>query len=675
VVNENTDAILRWIPLLPLLAAAVHGVMIGLVRRTAPRWLVNTLSCGSVGLAFLLSCYAFFRLVGLDDDARFLVDSLYTWFGAGVGDTRFSAEMGLRLDPLSSVMTLVVTGVGFLIHLYSIGYMADDHREDRGYQRFFCYLNLFTFSMLVLVMADNLVLLFLGWEGVGLCSYLLIGFWYSDRWNAFCGSKAFIVNRIGDFGFLVGIFVLFGALAQVGSPSVAFADIRASYDLIRELTIPAPFWGESWRVVEVVGICFFIGAAGKSAQIPLYVWLPDAMAGPTPVSALIHAATMVTAGDYMVARLAFLYADAPVASSVMAWIGGLTAFVAATIAICQTDIKKVLAYSTVSQLGYMFLAAGTGGYTASIFHLVTHAFFKALLFLGAGSVILAMHHEQDIEKMGGLARRIRQTHFVFLIGVVAIAGFPPFSGFFSKDEILLAAYASHVPGHFWLYALGLLTAGITSFYMFRLYYKVFHGECRATADVREHIHEQPPIIVYPLWVLAALSVIGGLIGFPLVYGEWFGVEDSHSLNNWLNKVVGEASYHVPHSTEYVMALAAIGMSTAGLLLARFLYLSRPDLPPRIATSFAGVQRLLVNKYWVDEIYDALIVRPLVLISDRVFYRGVDAGLIDGVAVNGLGRSVRGIASGGLKYLQSGLTQSYVFSMLVGAAAILWYLAR
>ncbi|HEX5066671.1 MAG TPA: NADH-quinone oxidoreductase subunit L [Myxococcota bacterium] len=674
-MNENTDAVLRWIPLLPLLAAAVHGVMIGLVRRSAPRWFVNTLSCGSVGLSFLLSCYAFFRLVYLKDDYRWLTDSLYTWFGAGVGDTRFSAEMGLRLDPLSSIMTLVVTGVGFLIHLYSIGYMADDHREDRGYQRFFCYLNLFTFSMLVLVMADNLVLLFLGWEGVGLCSYLLIGFWYSDRWNAFCGSKAFIVNRIGDFGFLVGIFLIFSALAQVGSPSVAFADIRGSFDLIKNLTIPAPFWGESWRIVEVAGICFFIGAVGKSAQIPLYVWLPDAMAGPTPVSALIHAATMVTAGDYMVARLAFLYSDAPIASSVMAWTGGLTAFFAASIAVCQTDIKKVLAYSTVSQLGYMFLAAGSGGYTASIFHLVTHAFFKALLFLGAGSVILAMHHEQDIEKMGGLARRIRQTHFVFLIGVIAIAGFPPFSGFFSKDEILLATYASHVPGHFWLYGIGLVTAGITSFYMFRLYYKVFHGECRAPADVREHIHEQPGIIVNPLWVLAFLSMIGGLAGFPLVYGAWFGVKDSHSLDNWLNKVVGYARYHVPHSTEYTMALTAIGMAAAGLLLARFLYVSRPDLPPRIAASFAGLQRLLANKYWVDEIYDALIVRPLVLLSERVFYRGVDAGLIDGVAVNGLGRSVRGIAAGGLKYLQSGLTQSYVFSMLVGAAAILWYLAR
>jgi NADH-quinone oxidoreductase subunit L len=675
VVNENADIALRWIPLLPLCAAVLSGLMIGLVRRSAPRWLVNAVSCGSVGTAFLLSGYAFFRLVYLSDDTRWLVDPLYTWFGAGVGDTRFSAEMGLRLDPLSSVMTLVVTGVGFLIHLYSIGYMADDHREDRGYQRFFCYLNLFTFSMLVLVMADNLVLLFLGWEGVGLCSYLLIGFWYSDRWNAYCGSKAFVVNRIGDFGFLVGIFLLFGAFAKAGAPSVAFADLRGSFDLIKDLTMPAPFLGESWRLVDVVGLCFFIGAAGKSAQIPLYVWLPDAMAGPTPVSALIHAATMVTAGVYMISRLAFLYDAAPVAASVVAWVGALTAFVAATIAICQTDIKKVLAYSTVSQLGYMFLAAGCHGYTASIFHLITHAFFKALLFLGAGSVILALHHEQDIEKMGGLARRLRQTNFVFLIAVLAIAGFPPFSGFFSKDEILVAAYASHVPGHLALYAIGLGTAGLTSFYMFRLYFKVFHGECRVPAHVREHIHEPPGIVLKPLWALAFLSLFGGLFGFPLSWGEPLGIKDSHSLDNWLNKVVGYVSYHVPHPTEYSMQAVAIAVAASGLLLARFLYVSRPELPARIGARAAELQRLLVNKYFVDELYDAIVVRPLVLLSDRVLYRTVDAGLIDGIGVNGLGRAVRDFAASGLKYLQTGLAQSYVFSMLVGAAVILWYMAR
>jgi NADH-quinone oxidoreductase subunit L len=675
VVNEPIDTALRWIPLLPLLVASVHGVMIGVVRRTAPRWLVIALSCGAVGVAFLISLYAFIALAGLPDGQRVLVDRLYTWFGAGAGDARFSAEMALRLDPLSAVMTLVVTGVGFLIHVYSIGYMDDDHREDRGFQRFFCYLNLFTFSMLVLVMADNLVLMFLGWEGVGLCSYLLIGFWYSDRFNAYCGSKAFIVNRVGDFGFLIGIFLLFAALSHAGTPTVAFDEIQSSFDRIRDLTVPAPFWGPTWRLVDLIGLCLFVGACGKSAQLPLYVWLPDAMAGPTPVSALIHAATMVTAGVYMVCRMGFLYAAAPVASATVAWVGAGTALFAATIAICQTDIKKVLAYSTVSQLGYMFVAAGCGGYTGAVFHLVTHAFFKALLFLAAGSVILAMHHEQDIEKMGGLKRRIWQTRAVFLVGVIAIAGFPPLSGFFSKDEILLTAFSSEVPGHFWIYGIGLATAGLTSFYMFRLYYKVFHGECRAPVEVREHIHESPRVILNPLWVLAFLSIVGGLIGFPKAYGEAIGVEHSHSLHNWLSPLLPDASHHVSYEQELSMAAVAVGVALAGWLLAQWLYLRQREMAARIAASASGLQRLLANKYYVDEIYDALIVRPLVLLSDRVLFRVVDAGLIDGVAIDGLGRSVRAVASGGLKYLQTGLAQSYVFSMLAGTAALIWYLLR
>ena len=675
MVNEPIDTALRWIPLLPLLVASVHGVMIGVVRRTAPRWLVIALSCGAVGVAFLISLYAFIALAGLPDGQRVLVDRLYTWFGAGAGDARFSAEMALRLDPLSAVMTLVVTGVGFLIHVYSIGYMDDDHREDRGFQRFFCYLNLFTFSMLVLVMADNLVLMFLGWEGVGLCSYLLIGFWYSDRFNAYCGSKAFIVNRVGDFGFLIGIFLLFAALSHAGTPTVAFDEIQSSFDRIRDLTVPAPFWGPTWRLVDLIGLCLFVGACGKSAQLPLYVWLPDAMAGPTPVSALIHAATMVTAGVYMVCRMGFLYAAAPVASATVAWVGAGTALFAATIAICQTDIKKVLAYSTVSQLGYMFVAAGCGGYTGAVFHLVTHAFFKALLFLAAGSVILAMHHEQDIEKMGGLKRRIWQTRAVFLVGVIAIAGFPPLSGFFSKDEILLTAFSSEVPGHFWIYGIGLATAGLTSFYMFRLYYKVFHGECRAPVEVREHIHESPRVILNPLWVLAFLSIVGGLIGFPKAYGEAIGVEHSHSLHNWLSPLLPDASHHVSYEQELSMAAVAVGVALAGWLLAQWLYLRQREMAARIAASASGLQRLLANKYYVDEIYDALIVRPLVLLSDRVLFRVVDAGLIDGVAIDGLGRSVRAVASGGLKYLQTGLAQSYVFSMLAGTAALIWYLLR
>jgi NADH-quinone oxidoreductase subunit L len=531
--------------------------------------------------------------------------------------------------------------------------------------------------MLVLVLGDNLPLMFVGWEGVGLCSYLLIGFWYSDRFNAYCGSKAFIVNRIGDFGFLIGIFLLFRAFVEVGVPAtLSFAEIAQNFDAIREVTIAAPFWGPEWKLVNLIGLCFFVGACGKSAQIPLYVWLPDAMAGPTPVSALIHAATMVTAGVYMVCRLSFLYAEAEVASAVVAWVGALTALFSATIAITQTDIKKVLAYSTVSQLGYMFLAAGCGGYTGAIFHLVTHAFFKALLFLAAGSVILAMHHEQNIEKMGGLRRKIRQTAFVFLVGVIAISGFPPFSGFFSKDEILVAAYTSHVPGQAWLYAIGLFTAGLTAFYMWRLCFKVFCGESRAPADVRDHVREPSGWVLKPLWVLALLSFAGGVIGIPQVYGDWLLVDSSHSLSNFLAPLLpaGE-THHLDHATEYRMALQAIGVALFGALVAWWFYVRHPEIPVRMAERLRGLYRLLLNKYWIDELYDAVIVRPLVRLSDTVLFRTIDAGLIDNVAVNGTAYGIRAAAAHGLKYLQSGLAQGYVFMMIVGTVAILAYLLR
>ena len=678
MVTESSE-LLRWIALLPLMAAVYHGVMLALVRRPTPRALTIGLSCGSVLAAFGTACLALTELLRLPDGQRMLVDNVATWIGAGVGQQAFSAELSFQLDPLSAVMVLVVTGVGALIHIYSIGYMDDDHRDDKGFQRFFCYLNLFTFSMLVLVLADNLVLMFVGWEGVGLCSYLLIGFWYADRWNAYCGSKAFIVNRIGDFGFLLGIFLLFAALADAGTPTVAFSEISQNFAAIAERQIAVPAWfplGPSLRLVNLIALCFFVGACGKSAQLPLYVWLPDAMAGPTPVSALIHAATMVTAGVYLVCRLSFLYAAAPEASALVAWTGALTAIFAATIAIAQTDIKKVLAYSTVSQLGYMFLAAGCGGYSAAIFHLGTHAFFKALLFLGAGAVILAMHHEQDITKMGGLHRKLWQTHIVFLMGVLAIAGFPGFSGFFSKDEILATAFASQVPGHRTLHAIGLVTAGLTAFYMFRLYFVTFWGESRAPREVREHLHDAAPVVINPLWVLAFFSVFAGLGGLPQVWGDLIGVPNSNSLGNFLAPALAEHAHHeIEHATEYGLAALAVGAAGAGALLAWLLYAVRPALPERLAAAFSGLHRLLLHKYWIDELYDLTIVRPLVRVSDKLLFRGIDAGLIDGVAVNGSAQMVRGLAANGLKYAQSGLTQGYIFFMIAGAVAIVAFLLR
>jgi len=428
----------------------------------------------------------------------------------------------------------------------------------------------------------------------------------------------------------------------------------------------------------VVGVCFFLGACGKSAQIPLYVWLPDAMAGPTPVSALIHAATMVTAGVYMVCRLSFLYAAAPEASALIAWVGGITAAFAASIAIVQTDIKKVLAYSTVSQLGYMFVAAGCGGYSAAIFHLGTHAFFKALLFLGAGSVILAMHHEQDMEKMGGLRRRIPRTRWTFLVGTLAIAGFPPFSGFFSKDEILVAAYTSTVPGHQWLYVLGLATAGVTAFYMFRLYFRIFRGKSRVPHDLRERMEDPPGTVIVPLYVLAVLAAGAGLVGLPQAYGDLLGggIEDSNSLANFLAPVLAAVEPHeIEHSTEYWLALRAIAIAAAGMSLAWWLYVHKPTWPERLARTFQGIYRVLLAKWYVDEIYDAIIVRPLVAFSDRFLYRTVDARFIDGAGVNGMARGVRAFAADGLKYVQSGFAQGYLVWMVFGAVVMIAYLLR
>jgi NADH-quinone oxidoreductase subunit L len=610
-------------------------------------------------------------------DARYFVDNVYTWIGVHP----FHAELSFLLDPLSAVMALIVTGVGSLIHIYSIGYMGEDHREDQGFQRFFCYLNLFLFSMLMLVLGDNLLVLFVGWEGVGLCSYLLIGFWFLDDHNAFCGQKAFVVNRIGDFGFLIGIFILFWALFDAGVPTVEFRAMAAHIDSIAERNVELPAalgflpGFPSWKLLTLAGLCLFIGACGKSAQIPLYVWLPDAMAGPTPVSALIHAATMVTAGVYMVCRLSFLYSLAPGALATVAWVGGITAFFAATIGACQKDIKKVLVYSTVSQLGYMFLAAGVASYSAAIFHLMTHAFFKALLFLGAGSVILGMHHEQDTDRMGGLRRPMPWTHLTFLIGVIAIAGFPPFSGFFSKDEILLGAYLAHdIPAHGALWALGLGTAGLTSFYMFRLYFRTFSGECRAPWQIRSRIHEQGTWILMPLASLAFFSFVGGFVfGLPDLYGEWLGIEHSNSLHYFLQPVVHGGEHEVTHGQELRLAGGAVLVAALGAIVAAYLYVYRPELPGRIAGFLSGPYRLVFNKYYVDEIYDALIVRPVLRISDRVLVQVVDVRIIDGAGVNGTGGAIRGLADRGLKYIQSGLPQSYVFVMLVGGVVLVAYL--
>jgi NADH-quinone oxidoreductase subunit L len=618
--------LLRWIILLPALGVLFHvfvgGRAVGAVKLVGP---------GVVGAAFVVAVLAVLRLNGLADDAL-LRDHVFTWIVAGP----FRAEAALRLDALSAVMTLVVTGVGFLIHVYSVGYM----HGDAGFARFFAYLNLFMTAMLILVLADNLLLLFVGWEGVGLCSYLLIGFWYQDPNNAAAGKKAFLVNRIGDAGFLLGLFVLVWTLGARGVWTLDVAAIAQHTDVLKSATLGG------WPVPLVVGLLLFIGATGKSAQIPLYVWLPDAMAGPTPVSALIHAATMVTAGVYMIARLHFVYALAVDALAMVAVVGTLTALLAAVIATAQTDIKKVLAYSTVSQLGYMFLGLGVGVPGAAVFHLVTHAFFKALLFLGAGSVIHGMGGEQDMTRMGGLRKWMPMTFATMAVGTLAIAGVPPFSGFFSKDEILWGAFAGPHAAPI-LGVIGLVVAFLTAYYTGRLLCMTFFGTSRADHDVQHHIHESPWVMLGPLVVLAVLATVGGFIPVPAVVAP-------HE--------------HVEHAPLGFMVLAT-ALAVGGLALAYGLYVVRPELPAQIAQRLGGFYALVRDKFRLDELYGALVVRPLFAFAD-LLARWIDPYVIDGVA-NGAGLLVA-TTSGAWRRLQTGNVQHYALSFLIGVLALLGY---
>jgi NADH-quinone oxidoreductase subunit L len=622
------------------------GVLFNLFcGRRAGRAAVNFVATAMISLAFAVSSWAFAVLLTLAPGAS-LTQTLAPWIRAG----QFHVDLALRFDALTAVMTLVVSGVGALIHVYSAGYMA----EDDDFARFFTYMNLFTFSMLVLVLADNLLMMFVGWEGVGLCSYLLIAFWYTNPEFAYNGRKAFIANRIGDAGFLLGIFTIAAALAQRGVWTLTFAGLRDHADLLQPIAL-------------VAGLLLFLGATGKSAQIPLYVWLPDAMVGPTPVSALIHAATMVTAGVYMVARLSFLYTLTPDAMSVIAVVGGVTAFFAATIALVQTDIKRVLAYSTISQIGYMMLGVGVGAYAAGIFHLMTHAFFKALLFLCAGAVMHALGGEQDMTKMGGLAGKLRVTWFTMLIAALAISGIPPFAGFFSKDLVLEAAYAS---GHRGLWLVGLVTAGLTSFYIFRLIFMTFHGESRVAPEKAHHLHESPPVMTLPLIVLAVLAVVGGWVGLPdgVLWGDAF------------SRFLAPAVAHPIHpmmmtdgaAPTLLLSVSATIVALAGIIVAWILYIRLPGLPALLAWKAGELYSILARKYYVDELYDALISRPLFWISENVLYRGVDVGLIDGF-VDGTGIGVEGSGEG-LRRVETGNVQNYAFVYLIGAVAIAAYYA-
>lgn len=589
----------------------------------------------AIGLSFYISVALFLELQGLPPDMRMIETVMASWFHVA----SLEIDFGLRLDPLSAIFSLVITGVGLLIHIYSIGYMG----HDKTPAKYFSYLNLFCFSMLMLVLGSSLPVMFLGWEGVGLCSYLLIGYWYEDDEKASAGKKAFIVNRIGDFGFLLGILMIF---SQFGT--LDFKELQSAVSLAQGLD-PA--------IVTAICIFLFLGCTGKSAQFPLYIWLPDAMAGPTPVSALIHAATMVTSGIYLLSRLSFLFSLSPDALSVIAWVGAATAFFAATIALVQRDIKKILAYSTVSQLGYMFLACGVGAYGAGVFHVVTHAFFKALLFLGAGSVIYGMHHEQDILKMGGLRSRMPKTFAVMAIAWLSISGIPPFSGFFSKDEILWMAFSSH-RGAPALWALSALTAVFTAFYMTRLIMLTFLGKPRF--DSHHSPHESPAVMLVPLYILAGLSTFGGFMGVP--HHSW--------IEGWLAPVITPMEHSVAHaSMEYFFMALSITGAIAGIFSACKIF-SIPRAAEAARNKFIRLYQVVFNKFYVDEVYYYFFVRPLMVFS-RALWKGFDVGFIDRLVL-GFGR-VSMWSGQTIRLTHTGSLQAYLVILMIGMVVTLGYL--
>jgi NADH-quinone oxidoreductase subunit L len=683
--------VLALIPLLPFAGFLVNATM----GRRLPKAVTGGLASAVMVVSFLLAVMQVWSLAAMPPESRQINQTLFTWITAG----DFSLDLALRLDALSAVMILVITGIGSLIHIYSTSYMHEE--TDEAFGRFFSYLNLFCFFMLMLVLGSNVLVMFVGWEGVGLCSYLLIGFYYEKKSASDAAKKAFVVNRIGDFAFILGALLLVVTFNSLDFTTIALA--------VKDMPVEVTF-----GTLSLITLLMFIGATGKSAQIPLYVWLPDAMEGPTPVSALIHAATMVTAGVYMIGRNALLFEHTPVTLQVVAVVGAATALMAGTIGLVQNDIKRVLAYSTVSQLGYMFLAMGMGAFGAGIFHLMTHAFFKACLFLGSGAVIHALHGEQDIRKMGGLKKHIPVTYWTFVIASVAIAGVPGLAGFFSKDEILFETF---LHGHQILWGVGVLTSLLTATYMFRLVHLTFHGEERfgaaehahghddhghahdahghaapqhssTPAHQHSHIHDAPAPMAFALIVLAVGSILAGYVGVPHALGG------HNNLGAWLEPAFqatncgqpadlgglegialadcppGEAGEGAEDHTALELTLMGVSslVAFAGIGLATFLWLKRKDIPAQMATQFSGVHKLLLNKYYVDEVYDATIVQPIKVVSQEGLWRGFDVKIVDG-AVNGAGYFVSGVSIV-LRLLQNGSVKTYAASIFAGAVTIL-----
>jgi len=621
----NFSQLVYLVPLFPLIGFLING----LFWKRMPKTLGGVIGCVAILASFCVSLGIFFEVKSPSFQGPVIVH-LFDFIQSG----KLLIPFSFQVDALSALFLLIITGVGFLIHVYSTSYM----HHDEGMVKYFAYLNLFVFSMLLLVLGANYLIMFIGWEGVGLCSYLLIGFWFKNKDYTDAAKKAFVMNRIGDLGFLVGMLLILFTFGTLSFQDF-FGQIQSGHAIVPTSTY-------NW-----IALCLFIGATGKSAQIPLYTWLPDAMAGPTPVSALIHAATMVTAGIYMIARSGALYSLTPMILHVVAVIGLATAILAATIAIKQYDIKKVLAYSTVSQLGFMFLALGVGSYTTAVFHVMTHAFFKALLFLGSGSVIHAMGGEQDIRKMGGLGKHMRITQITFLIGCLAISGIPGFSGFFSKDAILADAFTNSTL----LYVLGVLAAMMTAFYMFRLYFLTFNGNFRGTEEQHHHLHESPSAMTVPLIILAILSIVGGYVGLPEVMSE------HNAIASYLSPAVADfGDHHLAPATEWTLMAISVGVSVLMIIVAYSMHRK-----PQFAEN-KGLAKVLENKWYVDELYDALIVRPMETLS-RLLDKYAERRGIDGI-VNGVGKTVRW---GGdrLRLLQSGQVGFYIFIMVLGMVVL------
>jgi NADH-quinone oxidoreductase subunit L len=625
------------IPVFPLVGFIINGLM----GKRLSKNMVGAIGASMVGLSFALTVAIFLEYLKLPVDARPVEIPVYTWIASGT----FKASVAFLVDPLSLIMLLVVSGVSFLIHIYSVGYMHD----DPSFPRFFAYLNFFVFFMLTLVGANNFLMMFVGWEGVGLCSYLLIGFWYEKQSASDAGKKAFVVNRIGDFGFLLGIFLIFWTFGTIN---------------FREVFALAAKYPVGSGIITAITLFLFVGATGKSAQIPLYTWLPDAMEGPTPVSALIHAATMVTAGVYMVARCSALFTLAPISMMVVAIIGAVTAIFAASMGMCQFDIKRVLAYSTVSQLGYMFLACGVGAFTAGIFHLMTHAFFKALLFLGAGSISHSVAGELDMRKMGDLKKHIPTTYWTFMVATLALCGIFPFAGFFSKDEIL---FHSLVDGHIVYWGIAAAAAFITAFYMFRAVFMVFYGESRVDPHVAHHIHESPRIMLIPLMILAIGSATIGLVGIPIIKG-------AHKFKEFLApSIMYSAGHHEAHySISFEVGLMIFSMTVAvlGIITAYRMYIKDTELPNKLAEKYKIAYDLIFHKYYVDEIYDMTVVEPIKE-SSNFLWQGVDVKVVDG-AVNGSAGLVAWLSSH-FRKLETGFLQNYALAIVLGVALIVGYL--